>query len=158
MKKEEGLHYLAYSLTLDPAEEVRGAIDEVVKAELNNIEKPGGIEAAVADAPVAYSGNEASYRAESAPLPENYRDSGYKAANDDDDDAEVSYALNPDAGWQEAKQECERQMDKEIQAAALNVSYEPVYKDGASRIAAQAFKFVNRFLGFILYDIKAAQI
>ena len=157
MKKEEGLHYLAYSLTLDPVEEIKGAIDEVVNTELKNISASAksGIEAAVDGAPVVYSGNEASYRADSAPLPDNYKDFGGKATNDDEE-AEVSYNVN--AGWDEAKKECEKQLDNEVKAAALNISYEPVYKDGAARIAAQAYRFVNRFLTFILYDIKAMQI
>lgn len=99
--RKEGLHALAYSLTLDPAEEVRGALADAAAKnwqELRSLDKLLGdtagseLEAEVEDAPVVTTGNEANYRTDAIELPANYNDSGYKRAGDDDEDAEVDYA------------------------------------------------------------------
>lgn len=160
----EGLHYLAYSLTRDPAEEICGALAEVSakswsELSLDNIVTealPDGIEAEVADAPVTYQDNTASYRAEAAELPSNYKDSGYKSATDDDD-AEVSYSGNVDVAWEQAAETYEQQLDAKITADILKVGYEKKFVSSEQKERVENYNMVAGFgMNCLLYDIKYA--
>ena len=158
----KGLHELAYSLTLDPSEEIRGALADVSTKswnELQSLDKlvaesmPDGIEAEVADAQVYARGNEASYRSEAVELPLNYRDSGTKAA-DDDEDAEVSYAFCPDIAWTEARQEYEHEVEKRVEANILKMDFMPVYSSSEMAERVKNYGISIGSLSFVLYDIK----
>jgi hypothetical protein len=162
----EGLHYLAYSLTRDPAEEIRGALAEASAkswSELQSLDKivenslPEGIEAEVVDAPITYENNSASYRAEAAELPSNYQDSGYKSATDDDDDAEVSYSGNVDTAWEQAGETYERQVEERVRARILKLGYEERFVSSEQKERVENYTMVVGFgMNCILYDIKAA--
>lgn len=158
--KKQGLHYLAYSLILDPEEEIRGAI-EAVKEEgrLETIvagEKTEGIEASVAEAPVLYHENSASYKADTVELPENYKDSGYKAPNDDDDDVEVDYAFETDHAQCEAAKDYVKEIDKQVFANALGISHAPSYSTAEERERMENYKMsLGMGICFLLYDLRA---
>ncbi len=161
----EGLHYLAYSLTRDPTEEIRGALadvsaktwselslDKIVESAL-----PDGIEAEVLDAPVSYQDNKASYRAEATELPSNYQDSGYKSATDDDDDAEVTYSGNVDVAWEQAAETYEQQLDAKITADILKVGYEKKFVSSEQKERVEHYNMVAGFsMNCLLYAIKSA--
>lgn len=130
----KGLHELAYSLTLDPAEEIRGAVSDVSTKSWNELQSldtlvaesmPDGIEAEVMDAPVYARGSEASYRSEAVELPMNYRDSGYKAADDDDADAQVTYTQQ-DSSVQ-AQKTFQREIEEKMHFDMLQLQHEAHY-------------------------------
>jgi hypothetical protein len=155
--KKEGMHYLAYSLTLDPKEEILGAIEDAksLPDSLDKIveEEAKGIE--VEKAPVQYSGNEVSYRIDTVPLSENYKDSGYRAENDDSDDAEVSYALD------EAERTAAEAYEKEVEAKILNdklkIGNVNMYKSAELAERAEIHKICQgAAMSFLMYAIKSA--
>jgi hypothetical protein len=154
MMKKEGA--LQYSVDFYVEEEVRAAVAEA-SGSLDKIieEEPAkGIEAAVASAPVIYSGNEASYRADAAELPENYKDSGYKAA-DDDDEAEVSYSQN-DSYVLEAAEEFDSEINAELKANTLKISNTHLPKSAEAAERLENYKISIGFaMRFLLYSIKA---
>jgi hypothetical protein len=155
---KNGLHYLAYSLTLDPEQEILGAIEEVSNsAGLEKIVKEEpvkGIEAAVEDAPVLYQDNKASYSSEPAELPSNYKDSGYKAAQDDDDEPEVVY--NADFAVEEEAKNYVKEIDEKIFANTLGLTSARHYSSAEEQEQAEFYKtslgFSKRFL---LYSMRA---
>jgi hypothetical protein len=161
----EGLHYLAYSLTRDPAEEIRGALAEASAkswSELQSLDKiveqslPEGIEAEVADAPVAYEDNGATYQTEAVELPPNYQDSGYNSSTDDDD-ADVSYSGNVDTAWEQAGETYERQVEERVRARILKLGYEERFVSSEQKERVENYTMVVGFgMNCILYDIKAA--
>ncbi len=154
MKKEGSLEY---SVSLETEEEVHSAIAEA-SVSLDKIigEEPvKGIEAAIAESPVLYSGNEASYRADAAELPENYRDSGYKAADDDDDEPEVSYSAGDYAI--EAANEFDRELDAELLANTLKISNMRIPRSAEAAERLENYKISIGFaMRFLLYSIKSA--
>lgn len=155
---KEGLHELAYSLTLDPAEEIRGALTDVARKswqELQSLDKlvdspVEGLEAEVGDALVYARGSEANYRIEAAELPSNYRDSGYKAADDDDADAEVAYAV-------EAQKTFEKELDDQIHYSMLNLAHVKEYRSAEHRDRVENHKIsLGYAMRFFLTAIKMA--
>jgi organic radical activating enzyme len=155
---KNGLHYLAYSLTLDPEQEILGAIEEVSNsAGLEKIVKEApakGIEAAVEDAPVIYQDNSASYRSEAAELPSNYKDSGYKAAQDDDDKVDVNY--NTDVIIEEKAKEYVKEIDTQIFANTLGFNEERSYSSLNEKQQAEFYKMSLGFgVRFLLYTMRA---
>ena len=159
---KNGLHYLAYSLTLDPEQEILGAIEEVSKeaftdSRLEKIVKEApakGIEAAVEDAPVIYQDNKASYRSEPAELPSNYKDSGYKAPQDDDDSPEVNYS--PDFAVEEEAKEYAKEIDTQIFANTLGFNEERQYSSSDEKQQAEFYKMSLGFgIRFLLYTMRS---
>jgi hypothetical protein len=157
----EGLHRLAYSLTLDPAEEIRGALESAAQKswqELRSLDKileerADGIEAEVQDAPVYVRDNGASYRADDVELPENYRHAAY-----DSPDAEVSYSFNPDVAWDEARQLYDAQLDGQAQASILQSKFVPNHKSAEEAERVKNYSISIGSLSFVLYDIKSASL
>ena len=158
--KREGLQYLAYSLTHDPVAEIQGALTDVSSKswqELQSLDKlvsesapEGTLEAEVQDAPVYVSGSEANYRVEASELPINYQDSGYKAA-DDDDDAEVAYA---DV---EAQKTFEKELDDQIHYSMLNLAHVKEYRSAEHRERVENHKIsLGYAMRFLLTAIKMA--
>jgi hypothetical protein len=160
--KKEGFHNLAYSLTLDPEQEILGAIEAVsAEAPAGRLEKilgddpVKGIEAAVDEAPVIYSGNEASYRSDAVELPENYKDSGYRSPKDDDDEAEVVYA-SPDFAVEEEAKNYVKEIDTQIFANTLGFNLERDYKSSEEKEQAEFYKMSLGFgVRFLMYTLRA---
>jgi hypothetical protein len=156
--KKEGIHYLAYSLTLDPEEEIRGAIDEAKQGGLEVIveEEKQGIEAAVAETPVLYHDNSASYKSDAVELPENYKDSGYRAADDDDDNVEVNYAFETDHAQREAEKTYIKEIDAQIVAKMFGLAYEVMYGTAEEMERVENYKqSLGNGVRFLLYDMRA---
>ncbi len=158
--KKQGLHYLAYSLILDPEEEIRGAIEEVKEqGRLETIiaeEKTEGIEAAVAEMPVLYHENAASYKSDAVELPENYRDSGYKAPNDDDDYVEVNYAFETDHAQCEAAKDYVKEIDEQLFANLFGMQNTKAYATAEIRDRVENYKqALGNGIRFLLYDMRA---
>jgi hypothetical protein len=157
----EGLHQLAYSLTLDPAEEIRGALESAAQKswqELQSLDKileerAAGIEADVQDAPVRVGKNEASYRTDDVELPENYRHASYDA-----NEAVVSYAFNPDVAWDDARQLYEEQLDQQAHFAILQSKFIPVHKTAEEAERVKNYGISIGSLSFVLYDIRSASL
>jgi hypothetical protein len=157
----EGLHQLAYSLTLDPAEEIRGALESAAQKnwqELQSLdkileEKPDGIEAELQDTPVYVEKNTASYRSDAVELPENYRHAAH-----DYPDAEVTYTFNPDVAWDEARQLYDAQLDSQAQASILQSKFVPVHKSAEEAERVKNYSISIGSLSFVLYDIKSASL
>ncbi len=159
---KNGLHYLAYSLTLDPEQEILGAIEEVSKeaftdSRLEKIVKEApakGIEAAVEDAPVIYHDNKASYHSEPAELPSNYKDSGYKAPQDDDDKVDVNY--NTDVVIEEEAKNYIQEIDEQIFAKAIGFTSERHHSSAEAQEQAEFYKMSLGFgIRFLLYSMRA---
>ncbi len=156
-----GLHYLAYLLTLDPAEEIRGAVEDARSKnwqELPSIDKileeapASEIEAAVEQAPVVYKGNEASYRIDAAPVQENYKDSGYKAPSDNDDDAEVSYSSE-----QETAKVYDQELDAQMFANVWKQEFKPIYATAEMAERMENYKLsIGLAASFLNYAMKSA--
>ncbi len=156
--QKEGLHYLAYSLTLDPAEEIRGALEDVAGKrcqELHSLDQlledaeGSALEAELKDAPVRVTGNEAQYRTDSIELPENYANE-YGGR----EDVEVSYAFNPDVAWEEAKEAYEDEVEKRIQSSIIQANFLPVYPTAEMSERVKNYGISIGSLSFVLYDIK----
>ncbi len=153
--QKEGLHSLAYSLTLDPAEEIRSALEDVARKDWRSLdtlleETPDGLEAEVQDAPVLTAGNEAQYRTDTVALPENYQDSGYTAA-DDDGDAEVSYA------HEETAERYEHEVKEHVQAQQLKMCHIELYPSAEIAERVENHKVSMGYaMRFLLYAITAA--
>ncbi|MEM2916532.1 MAG: hypothetical protein QXT19_04205 [Candidatus Woesearchaeota archaeon] len=105
--------------------------------------------------PVIYSGNEASYRADDVELPSNYKDSEYRAADDDDDEPEVSYsAENYEA---EVAKEFDSEISAELLANTLKISNTPLPMNAESAERLENYKIsIGYAMRFLLYAIKAA--
>ncbi len=158
--KKEGMHSLDYSLALGPEEEIRAAIDEASSgSSLDKIieEEPAkGIEAAVAEAPVLYSGNSANYRTDDAELPGNYKDSGGRAADDDDDEAKVSYSQNGSYAL-EAAEAFDSEIEAELKANTLKISNTHLAPSAEAAERLENYKISIGFaMRFLLYAIKSA--
>ena len=156
-----GLHHLAYSLTLDPEEEIRAALEEEVSdgepRSLEGMVKEAGddgLDAAVAEAPVIYHDNRASYRSDAVELPENYKDSGYRSADDDDDYVEVRYAF--ENAEQKAAGAYETQIEEQVFNNALGLHRWQSYASADEMERVENYKtslgYAKRFL---LYAMKA---
>ncbi|MEM4240202.1 MAG: hypothetical protein QXK08_03345 [Candidatus Woesearchaeota archaeon] len=162
--KKEGMHYLAYSLTLDPEEEIKGAIEDVKSNEpksLDNVvnEESTGLEAAVEDAQVVYRGNDASYRSDAVELPENYKDSRYKSADDDESGQEVSYSFGTDPAMREAAVEYDKEVDGIIRAKILKTRYEEHHVSAEAAERAANYKLIiGKSMSFLLFAIKSATV
>jgi len=164
--RKEGLHELAYSLTLDPAEEIRGALVDVAAKnwqELHSLDKLLGdtaekdtLEAEVKDASVVMTGNEASYRTDTVRLPENYKDSGYKTAADDDEDAEVDYASHAD-GMVQAQKTFEKEIEEKVHFLMLNLAHIKQYTSAEHRERVENHKIsLGYAMQFLLTAIQMA--
>jgi hypothetical protein len=160
--KKEGLHYLAYSLTLDPGEEIRGAIEEVSKgsstdSRLEKIVEDApvkGIEAAVEGAHLLYRDNKASYSSEAAELPPNYKDSGYKAPQDDDDEPEVTYST--DAAVEEEAKSYVKEIDDRIFANTLGLGSERHFLSSQEKQQSEFYRMsIGYAVQFLLYNMRA---
>lgn len=153
--QKEGLHSLAYSLTLDPAEEIRGALEDITGKNWQELsldklveESAEGLEAELKDAQVQVTDHEASYRTETAALPENYANE-YGA-----EDAEVSYRFNPDVAWEEAKEVYEDEVEKRAHANIIQANFLPVYPTAEMSERVKNYGISIGSLSFVLYDIK----
>jgi hypothetical protein len=134
--KKEGLHELAYSLTLDPAEEIHGAIEQAAAKswkELPSLDKlleeplqAETLDAEVQEAPVKVAGAEAGYRSDTIALPENYQQNPYSARGDDEE-AEVSYQLSPAVNWMDAGAVYEQEIAEKAYARVLKQSHIEIY-------------------------------
>jgi len=153
-------HNLAHRLIRDPEEEIRGALEEVTdKSWLELHGKESALETEVKEVKVQKTDSGASYRTTDTELLANYRGNEYRiATGKEDDQPEMEYAFNANIGWHKAKVECEQQMQEELRASVLKAVPRVTYKDGNSRIAAETYRLVNRFLTFILWDIAAASV
>jgi len=159
--KRELLHHQASTLTLDPEEEIRAALEEAVyDREPKSLEgmvkeaRDDGLEAAVAEAPVIYQDNSASYSSDTFELPENYKDSGYRSADDDDEDVEVNYA-SKNAEYEAAKN-YETQIEEQVFNNALGLHCGEAYSSADEMERVENYKislgYAKRFL---LYAMKA---
>ncbi len=158
---KEGLHYLAYSLTLDPAEEIRGALENVASKnwqELQSLDKlledtpdPETLEAEVQDVQVYANGSGAQYQTDDAELPANYQHSSYSTPDAEQD---VSYA-----GWQEAAEAYEQELDTQVAASIWKMNYTPTYASAEEADRVENYKTsLGWAMRFLLYAIKAATI
>ncbi len=145
---------LPYSVAL---EEVRAAVAEA-SVSLDKIiedEPAKGIEAAVAEAPVIYSGNEASYRSDAAELPGNYKDSGGRAADDDDDEPEVKYSQEDYVV--EAAKAFDSEIEAELKANTLKISSIHLAPSAEAAERLETYKIsIGYAMRFLLYAIKSA--
>ncbi len=156
MMEKEGIS--PYSVDFYVEAEVRAAIDEASSGgSLDSIlekEPVKGIEASVAEALVLYSDNSANYRTEVVELPENYRDSGYRAADDDDDEPEVSYSANDYV--LELAEAFDREMNAELIANTLKISNTHLPKSAEAAERLENYKISIGFaMRFLLYSIKS---
>lgn len=158
--RDAGLHTLAYSLTLDPTEEVRGAIDAVAN-------KPGDelsldklvaetsndtIEAKLDDVPVRVNENTASYRTDAVELPENYQDSPYDSSQDE---SEISYSA-PSIDWNDAEAVYEAELDQRAFCDRFKIPQaKPVYHSAEVAERAEIHKIEKGYsMQFLEYDLK----
>ncbi|MEM4246753.1 MAG: hypothetical protein QXR48_04290 [Candidatus Woesearchaeota archaeon] len=156
--KKEGLHQLAYSLTLDPEEEILNALEEAKgQSRLEVIvedDEKAGLEASIAEAPVLYCDNSASYSSDAVELPENYKDSGYRAKNDDYDNVEVRYELEDME--QVTAEAYDKQIDDQVFLNAIGLHYEQTYASADEMERVESYKislgYAKRFL---IYAMKA---
>ncbi len=162
--RDAGLHGLAYCLTLDPAEEIRCALEQAANSgwrELGSLDKvltevsDGTIEAKVDDAPVRVSENTASYRSEAVELPENYQDSPYEQESG----AEVSYNA-PNVDWNDAEVIYDKELDQQAFCAAFKIPHgRPVYHSAEVAERVEARKIEAGFsMSFLLYALKSSAI
>lgn len=155
--KKEGLHHLVNSLTLDPEEEILNALEEAKgQGKLEVIveeQDKGGLEASIVEVPVLYQENSVSYRSDAVELPENYKDSGYREKNDDDD-VEVEYEL--ENAEQVAAEKYDKQIDNQIFFNAMGLHYEDAYTNADEMERVENYKislgYAKRFL---IYAMKA---
>ena len=165
MKKEGSyepgyFHNLAHRLTNDPQEEIQGALEDVVNRKWDELtdKENSVLETEIKEAKVDVTNNGAHYDTQTSLLPANYDMHSYNVATGKEDDApDMSYAFNPDIGWQNIRMEAAGEMKENLRASTLQLSYVPHFKDGATRIAVQAYNFINRSLNFILWDIAMLQ-
>lgn len=156
MQKKGSLHYLAYSLTLDPAEEIRGAITDAAARswqELQSLDKlvdeqAEGLAAEVRDTQVVVSGAGASYRTAEVELPATYENSYAVATGTEDADPEVTYT---DSAWCEAKEAYEENVDKAVQARILNIGHIELYKTSELAERVKNYGICIGSLSFLLY-------
>jgi hypothetical protein len=154
-------HNLAHRLLGDPREEIKGALEEAASKSWRELhgKEESSLEAEVREVKVQRAGLGADYRTTDTELIANYRGNEYNISTGrEDDQPEMEYAFNANVGWHKAKVEYEQQMQEDIRASVLKSVPRATYKDGKSRIAAETYRLVNRFLTFILWDIAAATI
>jgi hypothetical protein len=160
----EGLHGLAYALTLAPEQEILSALDQVAAqswSELQSLDKLvakeyDGIAALVDDAPVIATGSGASYRQDNAPLPENYRhlpyDKPQEAATE-----EVEAVYNFTAGDQVVANVIEQQIDQAIFANHVRISYIEMQPTAELAARVDCYKAGQGLsLSFLRYAMKNA--
>ena len=150
------LHYLAHRLLRDPREEIAGALEEVTNKTWTELrgKDVSVLEAEVKDVQVKVEENNARYNTHADSLPENYKDAGGRAPDDDEDDAEVSYA-KPDAGWDTAKKDYEKDVEKRVQANIMGNAFFPVYPTAEMAERVKNYSIAIGSLSFVMYEIKS---
>jgi hypothetical protein len=131
---KEGLHELAYKLTLDPAEEVRSAFENVSGkswAELQSLEnivvikaENNGLEAQVSETPIVQTETGVMYHAKTEELPENYKSAHDIATNKEDDAPDIDYSFSTGAPWAETRQEYEKSIEASAVSRLFHLSHE----------------------------------
>lgn len=162
----EGLHGLAYALTLAPEQEILSALDQVASqtwSELQSLDKlvaeeTEGIAALVDDAPVTATETGASYRNDSAPLPDNYRHLPYdKPQEAVAEETEAVY--NFTAGDQVVAHVIEQQIDRQIFAKQMNlgVTYVDLHPTAEMAARVDCYKAGQGLsMSFLRYAMKTA--